>query len=200
MCEGKPFRVFAFPDILFIFKGLQNVINGLSVQVAGVAAVLHSVIPPAAAAPAVFPVPGLKRESGFGVYRILYDIVNAGECLTACHVISEAESGHQNRDGGRQTVCPADGEDPVIGKASVLFPDKAAVIPILRKPGIAGDSLHQICCCFLSGNAAARGLMPDAVNRFHGAVKDSFITGLQIIQEKLYLQVGAGSKEDAASF
>ena len=63
VCEGKPFRVFAFPDILLIFKGLQNVINGLSVQVAGVAAVLHSVIPPAAAAPAVFPVPGLKRES-----------------------------------------------------------------------------------------------------------------------------------------
>ena len=27
--------------------------------------------------------------------------------------------------------------------------------------------------------------MPDAVNRFQGAVKDSFITGLQIIQEKL---------------
>ena len=42
--------------------------------------------------------------------------------------------------------------------------------------------------------------MPDAVNRFQGAVKDSFITGLQIIQEKLCLQVGAGSKEDAASF
>ena len=63
VCEGKPFRVFAFPDILLIFKGLQNVINGLSVQIAGVAAVLHSVIPPAAAAPAVFPVPGLKRES-----------------------------------------------------------------------------------------------------------------------------------------
>lgn len=61
--EGKPFRVFAFPDILLIFKGLQNVINGLSVQVAGVAAVLHSVIPPAAAAPAVFLVPGFKRES-----------------------------------------------------------------------------------------------------------------------------------------
>ena len=42
--------------------------------------------------------------------------------------------------------------------------------------------------------------MPDAVNRFQGAVKDSFNTGLQILQEKLCLQMAAGSKEDAVSF